>query len=184
MASLFMDAETIRANLEKYAGVGGVNITKLSTSTPKRNMKVTLSNGVKMRWESFLNHASAHLLRTKQKSQESPHRVAEALDKLCKMAGTLREKQEYLPIEYFLQINKENIKKDMENFAKAGGIRIEQLSTSFPRWDTEVILTNGLRVMWVTFLFNASHTLLGTKKRSKENPHSKSEALNKLCEIT
>jgi hypothetical protein len=58
---------------------------------------------------------------------------------------------------------------------------VEELPTS--KSPIDIILSNEVRMKWDTFLRNASQYILGTENNSKENPHRKSEALDKLCEI-
>ena len=113
-----MDAATIRDNLEKFATAGGIRIEELSTFSPPYNTEVTLSNGVKMKWNTFLLKASQYLLGTSKRS-ESPHRAAETLDMILGMIGVARQKQEYLDTTYFDEANKEDIRKDLEAFAIA-----------------------------------------------------------------
>lgn len=94
MASLFMDAETIRVNLEKFAEVEWIEISELSTINPNRNTEVTLSNGVRMKWRIFLNNASKYLLWTRNR-WDNPHRQAEALYKLSETSGQISMNEQY-----------------------------------------------------------------------------------------
>ena len=78
-----------------------------------------------MKWNTFLNNASKHLLGTEKNNKDNPHRNTEALDKMCEIAGVMRINKKYFE-------NPEYIRADLGEFAKAGGIRIEELSTGSP----------------------------------------------------
>ena len=84
-----------------------------------------------MSWNTFLINASQYVLGTSQTKKEA--RRSEALDRLCEMVGVVRVKQERLTQAYFDKKNKENIEKDLEVFAQAGGLKIGALSTWSPK---------------------------------------------------
>ena len=174
--------ENIRSDLRKYAEIGRVSVIKLSTTTPKQNIEVTLSNGLKMKWGTFLLNASQYVLETKKWSTNA-HRRWEALDRLCKMIGVEREKKEWLTEEYFESQNVENIKNDLEKFWEIWGVGIENLTLSTPKGNTEIILSNGVKMKWDTFLKSASKNILRTAYKDKKNRHRQSEALDRVCEM-
>ena len=176
MASLFMDAETIRVNLEKFAKAGEVSMHQLSTGTPKEYTKVKLSNEKEMTWNTFLINASKYLFGTEYKSKENPHRTGEALDKLCEMVGVVHLNEKYFR-------NKEYILQDLKEYAKTSGLSMEEVSVSKSARHIKITLSNGVKMKWDTFLTNASRYLLGTELKNKENPHRTGEALDKLCEM-
>ena len=100
-------------------------IDELSTGSPPRNTEVMLSNGIVMKWLSFLNNASKYLLGTSNIDKENPPRKAEALDRMREIIGVIRINKKYFE-------NPEYIGADLREFAKAGGIRIDELSTFSP----------------------------------------------------
>ena len=78
------------------------------------------------------------------------------------MIAVERVKQEYLNTKYFDEKNMKNIEKDLKAFAQKGCVSLAELSTSIPKWNIEVMLSNGMKMTWRTFLNNASMYLFNT----------------------
>ncbi len=181
--SLFTDKEIILKDLTEFARIWGVALTKLSTSTPTKNTNITLSNGIKINWGTYLNHASKVLLGTKQNSKIQPHRNAEALDILFKKINLIRYDKEIILRQYFSIQNKENILTDLNQFAQEHWINFLELTAGTQKNKNKIILSNGIEMSWRTYLDNASKYLLGTSQSDKNNPHQKSEALELLFKL-
>ena len=180
----FRNPEKVRYDLEAFLEYAkGDSIANLSTGNPRYNQpSVFISNGKKIKWQSYLSHASGILLNTEFDSKDNPHRKADALKELKRICGIEVIEYDEMDEAYFR--NPEKVKYDLEQFlAQTDKKSIDELFISTPSESTPATISNGENLKWNTYLVRASKILFGTKSNSKENPHRKSDVLKRLKEI-
>ncbi len=128
-----------------------------------------------MTWSSYLINASNHLLGTKQGEKNNGPRPGEALEKIKEIIRLISINKEYFTNPTYVQ-------QDLENFfTKSIDISsLTELSSTNPKPNTKITLSNGQEMSYQRYLTNASNHLLGTKQGEKNNGPRPGEALEKI----
>ncbi len=173
----FQNKDNIWKDLEAFRVVGRVeSIEKLNTENPKTSDEAELSNGEKMKWNTYLSQAKRYLPKPNWLEE---YKQASALDELCRMIGVDREKRLVLGQEYFQ--NKNNIWKDLEAFQVVGGVEsLEKLGTGNPKTRDEAELSNGEKMSWETYLTQAIKHL---PKPKEWEEYKLASVLDELCRM-
>ena len=151
----------------------GDSLISLSTCNPSRATSVITSNGEEVAWQAYLKRASTYLFGTAR----GTHSLSNVLNYFLKISGV-----HFMDVKYFNNSN--FVERDLKAFLEyAKGDSLISLSTCNPSCLTSVLLSNGKKITWATYLNRASGILLGTESNSKNNFHRKTDALKELKRI-
>jgi len=178
----FNNSEIVKADLTAYLkhAEEGDSLKDLNTNDPEPSVSIQSQSGELVRWETYLDRASAVLFGTKSRGA-NPHRRPDALKALLKIAGI--EIPETTPMDEKYFTNPEYVKADLTAYFEfANGNSLTDLSTVNPEYSVSIQTQSGEPVRWVTYLGRASGVLLGTRKRT-DNPHRRSDAIKALLKI-
>ena len=158
----FSNPKFIRHDLEVclvYAK--GVLLTDLSTRNISKGTLITFSNNETITWPTYLNRASAVFFETRQGS-DNPHRTSDTLTHLLKLCGVFPMDKKYFS-------NPKFIRHDLETFSIYAKVdALIDMNTKNPPQNTSVLISNGERITWGTYLRRASDILFNTRYRTSD----------------
>lgn len=172
----FSNPEYVRADLEAFLAQAEVDtLADLNTRNPKPGTSIIAQNGQPVRWQAYLDRASAALFGTQYQTVHT-HRKADALNKLLDICGVIHMNEAYFR-------NPKYVRADLEAFLdQAKGDQLVDLNTNNPKYSTSIVAQTGQTVAWNVYLNRAFAALFGVTQGT-DAAQCKADALEELLEI-
>jgi hypothetical protein len=174
----FKNPQNVKADLESYAKLFGPDKTPSDLRTTNLPSEIICSNGASVKLATYLRRASIALDLAKD-SREANTKKHATIQELQKIAGC--EIHVSTDTEYFN--NPQNVKTDLEAFARLMGPDKTPLDLSMSYIPGEITCSNGKSAKWQTYM-NRACIALGFAKNVAEAISKKRVALHKLLKIT
>ena len=173
----FGNKKNIKVDLNLFAQEADTSIEKLNTGAKYSLVEVLCTNSEKVRFEAYLRRAAVGLGLAKNYN-EAGSKQKETLAMLKGMIGV----NTYGKMDESYFSNANNVKADLESFAKAASMSVEELNTGPKFASKEATCVNGEVVRFNTYILRAA-VGLGFAADSKEAAYKPAATLALLKQL-